>query len=88
MEGQENIKYTAVLPSKCLDALRGMVRENKIASVNQGIRRAVETYVAEQKKQWYAQEMLKAGKDPEFLARTLETQAAFAAVDSEGLGEW
>lgn len=88
MQNQGSVKYTAILPTNCIEALKFMAQQKRIPSVNQGIRQAVEEYVAAQKKALYAQEMLSAARDEDFMQRTLDMQEAFSAVDSEEMGAW
>lgn len=88
MQTQSSVKYTAILPTDCINALKVMARERRIPSVNQGIRQAVEVYVATHKREQYEKDMLSAAQDPAFMQRTMDTQAAFAFVDGEELGTW
>ena len=78
-----NIKYTAIIPQKYLDELRGMVDKKIIPSVNQGIRAAVEDFIKAHKLYEYQAGMREAADDKAFIARTLETQKAFEAADAE-----
>ena len=83
-----NIKYTAVLPVEYVESLKRMAKRKEIPSVNHGIRLAVGNYLKDEKKACYEQSMRQAAQDGDYMARTLETQEAFAAVDTEELGEW
>ena len=58
-----------------------------IPSVNYGIRRAVEKYLEQVKKEMYANSMSESAKDAAFIRRTVDTQKAFTVVDGEVGGE-
>ena len=47
---KQPVKYAEILPNDCIEGLRYLVGKNVISSVNQGIRVAVESFVAQQKK--------------------------------------
>ena len=81
------VKYTAVLPQDCVEELRLLAERKVIPSVNQGIRVAIEDFLTAYKKQQYVLAMKDAAHDNGFLARTMDTQQAFAAIDAED-GEW
>ena len=85
---RETVKYTMVLPKECLDELKVLTERKVIPSVSQGIRRAVEDFVAIQKRQAYEGLMKDAAVDTEFIRRTMDTQNDFAAVDAEGEEAW
>ena len=53
-------KYTAMLPRDCLQELRNMADEKIIASVNQGIRAAIEDFVRAHKERGYKHSMREA----------------------------
>lgn len=88
MQAQKTVKYTTVLPYDCVEELKEMAKKRRIASVNQGIRQAIERFISEEKKQQYAKEMMEAAQDPDYMARTLQTQEAFAAIDAEEMKHW
>lgn len=83
-----SIKYTAVLPAEYVESLKRMAKRKEIPSVNHGIRQAVGNYLKDEKKARYEQTMLQAAQDKDYMARTMEAQDAFSAVDAEELGEW
>lgn len=83
-----SIKYTAVLPAEYVESLKRMAKRKEIPSVNYGIRQAVGNYLNDEKKARYEQAMRQAAQDNDYMARTLEAQEAFAAVDAEEWGEW
>lgn len=82
------IKYTAVLPTEYVESLKRMAKRKEIPSVNHGIRQAVGNYLKDEKKARYEQFMLQAARDSDYMARTMETQEAFAAIDAEEASEW
>jgi hypothetical protein len=82
---EASVKYTAVLPSMCMDELKSLAEKKVIPSVNQGIRLAVEDFVLFHKQRAYKLAMQEAAADKDFIRRTLEAQKAFSEVDAEGL---
>lgn len=82
-----NTKYTAVLPSEHINELKQLASEKFIPSVNYGIKRAVEQYLEQVKKQVYEQHMAEAVKDAAFLTRTLNTEKSFSAICICGVGD-
>jgi len=85
---EASIKYTTVLPKICIDELKTLADKKIVPSVSQGIRLAIENFVAAQKKQEYENLMKEAANDEAFVKRTMETQNDFSAVDEEGMGVW
>jgi metal-responsive CopG/Arc/MetJ family transcriptional regulator len=83
-----NTKYTVTLPSDYVKDLKELSAKKIIPSVNYGIKRAVEKYLAQTKKEIYETSMAEAVKDEAFLKRTLDTQKDFNNVDCEVGGEW
>ena len=83
-----SIKYTAVLPVKFVSELKELASMKVIPSVNYGIREAIEHYIAECKCELYAQQMMEAAENKEYMERTLDTQEAFKHTDSEVGGHW
>jgi hypothetical protein len=71
-----------------MDELKLLAEKKIIPSVNQGIRLAVEDFVLSHKQRAYESAMKEAAADKDFMRRTLETQEAFSAVDSEGQEPW
>ena len=84
----ETVRYTATLPMVYFDELKEMTKKKKIPSVNYAINEALEGYLKNQKAAQYAALMREAGRDQEFLARTLRCSEDFQAVDSEVSGTW
>jgi len=83
-----NIEYTAVLPDEYVTELKKLASKKFIPSVNYGIKRAVEKYLEQVKKEVYSDVMEEADKDAAFLKRTLDTQKDFTVIDCEVGGEW
>jgi pantothenate kinase type III len=71
-----------------IDELKKLAEQKTIPSVNQGIRLAVDNFIAQVKQQEYELAMSKAGADASFLKRTLDMHNAFADSDSEGIDKW
>ena len=85
---ETSIKYTTVLPKSCIDELKNLASKKVVPSVSQGIRMAIENFVAIQKQQDYENGIKEAASDNAFIQRTMDTQADFASIDDEGAGEW
>ena len=85
---EASIKYTAVLPKTCIDDLKNLADKKIVPSVSQGIRIAIENFIAIQKQQEYANGIMEAKNDPDFIQRTMDAHNDFADVDKEGLGTW
>jgi len=83
-----SVKYTTVLPASCIDELKYLTDKKIILSVSQGIRMAIENFLAIQKQQEYASLMKEAAQDKEFVKRTMDAQEHFSIVDSEGVETW
>jgi len=85
------VKYTVVLPESDIQQLKELASKNKIASVNAGVREAVEAYIVQQKKEMYKKDLQEANEDPEFIQRNEDIQGAFKHSDDETKGmikEW
>jgi len=85
---KDTVRYTAVLPVKQVNELKKMAREERIPSVNKGIRLAIEDFVKAQKKLIYEQKMREAAEDKDYMNRLAETEADFALVDDEEMSSW
>ena len=85
---RSSIRYTTVLPAEYVEELKQLAAKKIIPSVNNGIRVAIEKYLAECKREQYTKQMTDAAKDRGFIERTLDTQASFMNVDSEVGGQW
>ncbi len=86
-----SIKYTVVLPESSLSELKDLVGNNKIASVNAGVREAIEEYIVKKKTEDYREQLREAVKDPEFIKRIDDTMKSFRYVDKEAeemIPEW
>jgi metal-responsive CopG/Arc/MetJ family transcriptional regulator len=85
---EATVKYTTVLPRDCVNELKRLAEMKVIPSVNQGIRQALEGFIAQNKQREYELAMQEAASDTAFLKRTLDTQKAFANSDAEGMDAW
>lgn len=83
IEKIEKIKYTTVLPKRVVEELRTLTILQIIPSINQGIQKAIESFLVEKKKEQYKKQMKQASSDEAFLKRTRDTQTAFENIDSE-----
>ncbi len=84
----KTVRYTATLPEESLEELKSLAKEKKIPSVNSAIKEAVEDYLKEVKRSEYETLMSEAGKDKDFLERTINCTEDFKTIDSEVAGEW
>ena len=82
---ETSVKYTTILPKTCIDELKNLADKKIVSSVNQGIRLAVENFVAIQKQQEYANLMQEAVSDESFIKRTMDAQNDFSAADMNSL---
>lgn len=78
-----SVKYTVVLPESSVNELKTLVGNNKIASVNAGVREAIEEYIAKKKTEDYRYKLREAVKDPEFIKRIDDTMESFKYADKE-----
>ena len=85
---EASVKYTTVLPKVCIDELKSLTDKKVVPSVSQGIRLAIESFIALQKQQAYEHEIQAAMDDEAFVQRTMDTQNDFSVVDEEGAGTW
>jgi hypothetical protein len=84
----DSVKYTTVLPRHYIIELKDMAKKKMIASVTQGIRSAVESFISKYKECMYEMEMKEATKDKAFIKRTMETQEMFSISDKENDVKW
>lgn len=82
IEKIEKIKYTTVLPKQAVEELKALALLQIIPSINQGIQKAIESFLVEKKKEQYQKQMKEASIDEAFLKRNRETQEAFEDIDS------
>ena len=85
---ETSIKYTAVLPKVCIEEMKDLTEKKIVPSVSQGIRLAIEHFIALQKQQAYVNDLKKAAQDEAFIKRTMDTQDDFSDADEEGAGAW
>ena len=86
-----SVKYTVVLPESSINQLKELADNNKIVSVNAGVREAIEEYIVKIKKENYRAMLKEAVKDPEFIKRIDDTMESFKYVDKEAeemIPEW
>ena len=85
---ETSVKYTTVLPKVCIDEMKSLVDKKIVPSVSQGIRLAIENFIATQKQREYANSLKDATSDNSFIKRTMDAQNDFTLVDEEGVGSW
>ena len=84
---EASIKYTTVLPKVCIDEMKNLAEKKIVSSVSQGVRLAIENFIAVQKQLEYVNSLKDAKADDAFIKRTMDTQNDFAVVDEEGEGD-
>ena len=85
---ETTVKYTAVLPKVCIDEMKHLAEKKIVPSVSQGVRLAIEHFIAAQKQKEYVNSLQDAMNDHAFIQRTMDTQTDFAVVDGEVAGSW
>ena len=85
---ETSVKYTTVLPKICIDEMKSLADKKIVPSVSQGIRLAIENFIATQKQHEYASSLKEATSDNSFIKRTMDAQNDFTVVDEEGVGSW
>jgi len=68
--------------------MKNLADKNIVPSVSQGIRLAIENFIATQKQFEYVNDLKDATTDPAFIKRTMDAQDDFIFVDSEGNPPW
>ncbi|NLL51143.1 MAG: hypothetical protein GX248_00350 [Peptococcaceae bacterium] len=76
-------KYTVVIPADDLDQLKELADRKIIASVNAGVREAVEDYIVKLKKEMYKKDLMEAVEDEAFIKRSTESEQDFELLDQE-----
>lgn len=82
---EQNIKYTAMIPSDYVEELKSLAASHAIPSVNQGIRLAIAKFIDEQKKIAYERQLKEAAEDESFIKRTMDCQNDFSEIDGDEL---
>lgn len=78
-----SIKYTVVLPESSINELKKLAEKKEIASVNAGVREAIEEYIVKIKNENYKNMLEEAVKDPEFIKRNKDIMKSFRYSDKE-----
>jgi hypothetical protein len=89
MAKAKNVTFT--LPVELVEKYRAYAAQDMIASLNAGVKEALEEYSVRLDKEVLRREMKKAAADPLFLQDSLDTMNAFESADAEqarGLKEW
>jgi hypothetical protein len=89
MAKSKNVTFT--LPVELVDKYRAYAAQDMIASMNAGVKEALEDYSIRLDKEVLRREMRKAAADPLFLQDSMDTMNAFESSDAEqsrGLKEW
>ena len=85
------VKSTINLDKDLKEQLDLLVKEEKIASLTEGINNAIYDYIKKMKRLNYEMRMKEAARDSEFMARTMRIQEEFEGLDKEtdlGEDEW
>ena len=80
---ENSVKYTVVLPESSINELKELAGNNKITSVNAGVREAIEEYIIKKKAENYRNNLKEAIKDPDFIKRNEEVMKSFRYSDKE-----
>lgn len=88
MNTAKTVRYTTTLPQAFLDNMKDLAKCGRIASVNSGIRQAVDDFLRKQKAEQFNALMKEAAQDDAFLERTYTCADDFKYSDSEVQGEW
>lgn len=86
-----SVKYTVVLPESSINVLKELTRNRSIASVNAGVREAVEEYIVKKKNEIFRSKLEEAVKDPAFIKRNKDIERNFCTADKEAeemIPEW
>ena len=84
----KTVRYTATIPQDYVLALKGLLKEKAIPSMNYAINVAIAEFLKSHQAAQYEALMKEAGQDEAFLSRTLSCADDFRAVDSEALETW
>ena len=71
---EASVKYTTVLPKVCIDEMKNLADKKIVPSVSQGVRLAIEDFIAAQKQQEYANSLKDAMNDNAFIKRTMDSR--------------
>ncbi len=82
------VKSTININKYYKEQLEELVRLNLVSSITEGVNLAIEKFIKDKKKEIYAKQMEEAGKDCDFLSRTLSAQNDFEKIENEVLNEW
>lgn len=77
------VKYTVVLSESSIAGLKELVSSNDIASVNAGVREAVEDYIVKIRNERYKKALQDAVNDPGFIKRTDDIMKSFQYADKD-----
>ena len=84
--GSKLKNVTFSLPMEVVDKLRELVKDKYIASLNAGVKDAIEEYTRRLEKEKFRLEMEKASKDPMFIKDIEEAMYDFEKSDVESAG--
>lgn len=88
MNTPKTVRYTATLPAVYIEELKELINCGQLASINVGIKEAVDEYLKRQKKEQFDALMKQAANDDAFMERTLKCAEDFSFSDGEVQGEW
>ena len=84
----KTVKSTININEVCYVEIKKLVEEEEVKSLTQAINDAIALYLKEIKRRKYAEGMMEAAKDREFIKRTMECQKEFDGIEEEVEGEW
>ena len=76
------------MTEETFEELKFLVKEKQVPSINYAIKKAIDDYLEQTKKLEYDKLMSEAGKDKDFLMRTIQCSEDFNEIDNEVAGEW
>lgn len=84
----KTIKSTININEVCYEEIKKLVEEEEVKSLTQAINDAIALYLKEIKRRKYAEGMMEAAKDPDFIKENEQIEKEFDGIDAEVEGEW
>lgn len=84
----KTVKSTININEVCYEEIKKLVAEEEVKSLTQAINDAIALYLKEIKRRKYAEGMMEAAKDPDFIKENEQIEKEFDGIDAEVEGEW
>lgn len=84
----KTVKSTININEVCYEEIKKLVEEEEVKSLTQAINDAIALYLKEIKRRKYAEGMMEAAKDREFIKENEQIEKEFDGIDAEVEGEW